>query len=157
MTMTACLWFDTEGEEAAELYCSVWPNSQITKVTRYGPEAPDREGTALTVDFELDGQPFMALNAGPQFSFTEAVSFMIPCQDQDEVDHYWTALQAGGGHESDCGWLKDRFGMSWQVVPNRMMELLADPDEGRRNRAMAAMMTMKKLVIADLERAADGG
>ena len=156
MAMTACLWFDTDGEEAAKLYCSVWPNSRITKVTNYGPESPDREGTALTVDFELDGQPFMALNAGPQFPFTEAVSFMIPCRDQDEVDHYWDGLIAGGGHESDCGWLKDKFGMSWQVVPNRMMELLSDPDEGRRNRAMAAMMTMHKLVIADLERAADG-
>ena len=156
MTMTACLWFDTEGEDAAKLYCSVWPNSRITSVTNYGPENPDREGTALTVDFELDGQPFMALNAGPQFQFSEAVSFQIPCQDQDEVDHYWDSLIADGGHESDCGWLKDRFGMSWQVVPNRMMELLSDPDEGRRNRVMASMMTMKRLVIADLERAADG-
>ncbi|MDQ2782875.1 VOC family protein [Lapillicoccus sp.] len=156
MTMTACLWFDTQGEDAATFYCSVFPASRIVGVTNWGPENPEREGTALTVDFELDGQKFVALNGGPQFPFTEAVSFQIPCRDQEEVDYYWTGLQADGGRESDCGWLKDRFGMSWQVVPTRLPELLADPDKERANRAMQAMMRMQKLVIADLEKAADG-
>ncbi len=156
MTMTACLWFDTNGENAARFYCSVFPNSRIVSVTNWGPENPDREGTALTVDFELDGQKFMALNGGPQWPFTEAISFSIPCADQDEVDYYWTGLQAGGGRESECGWLKDRYGMNWQVVPTRLPELLADPDQGRASRTMQAMMGMRKLVIADLEKAAAG-
>jgi predicted 3-demethylubiquinone-9 3-methyltransferase (glyoxalase superfamily) len=155
MTTTPCLWFDTQGEDAAQFYCSVFPNSRILGITHYGPDTPRPEGTVMTVDFELDGQKFVALNGGPEFRFSEAVSFMIDCRDQAEVDHYWTALGEGGEH-GPCGWLKDRFGLSWQVIPTRMNELLADPDPGRANRAMQAMLTMGKLIIADLEKAADG-
>lgn len=154
--MISCLWFDTQGEDAATFYVSVFPASRVTKVTRWGPENPDREGTALTVEFELDGQPFVALNGGPQFTFSEAISFQIPCADQAEVDRYWDALTADGGQESDCGWVKDKFGLSWQVIPTRLPELLSDPDPERASRAMQSMMTMKKLDIAELERAAAG-
>jgi predicted 3-demethylubiquinone-9 3-methyltransferase (glyoxalase superfamily) len=154
-TTTPCLWFDTQGEEAAELYCSVFPNSRIRKVTRYGPDMPGPEGQVLTVEFELDGQPFTALNGGPQFTFDEAISFQIDCADQEEADHYWYSLSKGG-QESQCGWLKDRFGLSWQVVPRRLVELLDDPDPQRATRAMQAMLTMGRIDIAEVERAADG-
>jgi predicted 3-demethylubiquinone-9 3-methyltransferase (glyoxalase superfamily) len=150
--ITPCLWFDTEGQEAAELYTSIFPNSKITKVTT----RPDRpEGTVLTVEFELDGEPFVALNGGPQFSFTEAISLFVHCDSQEEVDHFWNALTADGGEESQCGWLKDRFGLSWQIIPDRLMELIGDPDAGRSQRAMQAMLQMQKIDIAELERAAD--
>src|SRR3712207_4712617 len=151
-----CLWFDGQAEQAAQHYTSIFPNSSIADVTRYGPEMPPpmKEGDVLTVDFTLDGQQYTALNGGPQFPFTEAISFQIMCADQEEVDHYWDRLTEGG-EESQCGWLKDRFGVSWQVVPTRMMELQGDPDPERRQRAVQAMFTMRKLVIADLERAAD--
>jgi predicted 3-demethylubiquinone-9 3-methyltransferase (glyoxalase superfamily) len=153
--ITPCLWFDTEGEAAAQFYTSIFDNSRVLATTLYGPEAPDREGTAVTVEFELDGQPFLALNGGPQFTFSEAVSFQVNCESQDEVDRFWKQL-SDGGEEGPCGWLKDRFGLSWQIVPTRLIELVQDPDRGRANRAMAAMMKMHKLDIAALERAANG-
>lgn len=151
-----CLWFDTDAEEAAALYVSVFPNSAITGVTRYGPGGPRPEGLALTVSFTLDGQEYVALNGGPEFTFSEAISFQIPCADQAEVDHYWNALTDSGGKESQCGWLTDRFGLSWQVVPTRLTELVGDPDPERAQRATQAMLTMAKIDIAALERAADG-
>jgi predicted 3-demethylubiquinone-9 3-methyltransferase (glyoxalase superfamily) len=151
---TPCLWFDGQAEQAAAHYTAIFPNSEILGVTRYGPDAPDQEGAVMTVEFSLDGQHYVGLNGGPQFTFTEAISFQIHCADQDEVDHYWTKL-SDGGEEGPCGWLKDRFGVSWQVVPNRLLELIRDPDPGRAQRAMQAMMGMRKIVIAELERAAD--
>ena len=153
---TPCLWFDTRGEEAAEFYCSVFPNSKITDIARYGKAGPGPEGQVMVVAFELDGQPYVALNGGPQFTFDEAVSFQIDCGSQDEADHYWYALSKGG-EEGPCGWLKDRFGLSWQVTPRRMIELLADPDPDRSARAMQAMLQMKRIDIAEVERAADAG
>jgi len=152
--ITPCLWFDTDGEAAAELYTSVFPNSKIGRVTRYGSAGPRAEGSVMTVEFELDGQPFVALNGGPDFTFSEAISFQIDCKDQDEVDYYWKALSEGG-EEGPCGWVKDRFGLSWQVVPTRLNELVSDPDPERAQRAMAAMLEMRKIDIAELERAAD--
>ena len=149
-----CLWFDGQAEQAAQLYTSVFPNSSIDGVARYGPDTPGPEGEAMTVEFTLDGTKYVGLNGGPQFTFSEAISFQIMCADQDEVDHYWTRL-SDGGREDQCGWLKDKFGLSWQVVPTRLYELLQDPDPDRVNRAMQAMLQMRKLVIADLERAAD--
>jgi predicted 3-demethylubiquinone-9 3-methyltransferase (glyoxalase superfamily) len=154
--ITPNLWFDTQALEAAELYCSIFPSSKINDVAYYGEAGPGPVGTVVTVDFELDGQPFTGINGGPQFRFDEAVSFGIECADQDEVDHYWTKLIEGGGEESQCGWLKDRYGLSWQVVPVAMIELMADPDRERANRAMQAMLGMKKLDIAALCAAADG-
>jgi predicted 3-demethylubiquinone-9 3-methyltransferase (glyoxalase superfamily) len=154
--ITPWLWFDTEAEEAAEFYTSVFPNSEITDVTYYGSAGPRPEGTVLTVTFVLDGQELAALNGGPQFRFNEAVSFLVDCKDQDEVDYYWERLTSDGGEEGPCGWCKDRFGLSWQVVPSGMDVLLSDPDPERAQRAMEAMLTMRKLDIAELERAAAG-
>ena len=150
-----CLWFDTEGEAAAELYTSVFPNSKILDIAHYGEAGPRPAGTVMTVSFELNGEEFLALNGGPEFTFSEAVSFQVMCEGQDEVDHFWSKLGEGGEH-GPCGWLKDRFGLSWQIVPTRLGELLGDPDPERAQRAMAAMMRMGKLDIAELERAADG-
>jgi predicted 3-demethylubiquinone-9 3-methyltransferase (glyoxalase superfamily) len=150
---TPCLWFDTEGEDAAELYTSVFPNSKILEVARYGSAGPRPEDTVMTVTFELDGQKFVALNGGPDFKFNEAVSFQIYCRDQAEVDHYWEKL-GEGGEPGPCGWLKDRFGLSWQVVPNRLMELLSDPDREKSQRVMTAMLEMGKIEIDELEQAA---
>ena len=151
-TVTPFLWFDTEAKEAAEFYTSVVPNSRITKVTI----RPDRsEETVLTVEFDLDDRRFIALNGGPQYSFTEAFSLSIDCRTQDEVDRYWATLTEGG-EEGPCGWLKDRYGLSWQVVPEVLPRLLTDPDRDKADRVFAAMMTMKKIDIAELERAADG-
>jgi predicted 3-demethylubiquinone-9 3-methyltransferase (glyoxalase superfamily) len=152
-TITPCLWFDTEGEEAAKFYTTVFPNSRITHTSYFGSAGPRPEGTVMTVGFELDGVPFVALNGGPEFTFSEAISFQVSCEDQDEVDYYWNALSEGG-EEGPCGWLKDRFGLSWQIVPTRLMELLSDPDKERAQRAMAAMLEMKKIVIAEVEAAA---
>jgi predicted 3-demethylubiquinone-9 3-methyltransferase (glyoxalase superfamily) len=151
---TPCLWFDTQAEEAARFYCSVFPNSRVTDVTHYGKAGPRPEGEVLTVEFELDGQPYTALNGGPEFTFDEAVSFQIDCADQEEADHYWWAL-VEGGQESQCGWLKDRFGLSWQIVPRRLTELLADPDPDRAARAMEAMLGMRRIDVAQVEQAAD--
>ncbi|MGY1691811.1 VOC family protein [Geodermatophilus sp. SYSU D01105] len=152
-----CLWFDGQAEQAAQLYTSVFPNSSIGQVTRYGPDMPPpmKEGDVLTVDFTLDGQEYTALNGGSQFTFSEAISFQIMCADQDEVDHYWDRLTADGGEESMCGWLKDRFGVSWQVVPVEMLSLLNDPDSGRAQRATQAMLQMRRIDIAEIRRAAD--
>jgi len=150
-----CLWFDTEGEEAANFYTSVFPDSRVVNVTHYGPAGPREEGMVLTVEFELNGQKLIALNGGPEFSFTEAISLHVSCESQKEVDYYWNALSEGG-EESVCGWLKDRYGVSWQIDPIRLQELLADPDPARAERAMRAMLKMKKIDIADLERAAEG-
>jgi predicted 3-demethylubiquinone-9 3-methyltransferase (glyoxalase superfamily) len=147
-----CLWFDTEGEDAAQLYTSLIPNSRITNVLRHGSAGPREEGTVMTVEFELNGQPFLALNGGPQYPFSEAVSFQIFCETQDEVDRYWEAFGQGGEH-GPCGWLKDRFGLSWQIVPTRLPELITGPDHERAQRVMACMMKMDKLEIADLEAA----
>jgi predicted 3-demethylubiquinone-9 3-methyltransferase (glyoxalase superfamily) len=151
--LTTCLWFDTEGEEAATFYTSVFPSSRITDVARYGAAGPRPEGTVMTVAFELDGQPFLALNGGPQYTFSEAVSFVVTCADQEEVDRYWETLSEGG-EEGPCGWLKDRFGVSWQVVPEALPRLLADRDRERSQRVMAAMLQMKKIQIDELEQAA---
>jgi predicted 3-demethylubiquinone-9 3-methyltransferase (glyoxalase superfamily) len=152
--ITPNLWFDTEALEAAEYYVSVFPNSRIGQVSHYGEAGPRPAGTVLTVDFVLDGQPFTAINGGPQFTFDEAISLLITCADQAEVDHYWDTLTEGG-EESQCGWLKDRYGLSWQVCPVGMEELLADPDPARANRAMEAMLGMKRLDVAALRAAAD--
>jgi predicted 3-demethylubiquinone-9 3-methyltransferase (glyoxalase superfamily) len=152
--ITPNLWFDTEAQEAAEFYVSVFPNSEITNVTYYGEAGPGPAGTVLTVDFVLDGQEYTAINGGPEFTFNEAISLLINCADQDEVDYYWTKLSEGG-EESQCGWLKDRYGLSWQVSPAGMVELLNDPDQGRVQRAMRAMLGMKKIDLAALHAAAD--
>ena len=154
--ITPNLWFDTESKDAAEFYVSVFPNSQITNVSYYGEAGPRPAGTVLTVDFVLDGQRFTAINGGPEFTFDEAVSFLINCADQDEVDYYWGKLTAGG-EESQCGWLKDRFGLSWQVVPTEMEKVLTDPDAGRAQRAMKAMLGMQKIDLAAIKAAADAG
>jgi predicted 3-demethylubiquinone-9 3-methyltransferase (glyoxalase superfamily) len=152
-TTTPCLWFETEGEEAATFYTSVFPNSGILDVTRYGSSGPGPEGSAMTVTFELDGREFVALNGGAaDFSFNESVSFQIHCADQEEVDRYWSLLSEGG-EEGPCGWLKDRYGLSWQVVPDALPRLLADPDAARADRAMQAMLGMKKIDVGEIERA----
>jgi predicted 3-demethylubiquinone-9 3-methyltransferase (glyoxalase superfamily) len=149
--ITTMLWFDGQAEDAVKLYTSLFKNSKATAVFRPDPSKPP-----LTVSFELDGRQFDALNGGPMFKFTEAMSLMIHCADQKEVDHFWNGLIADGGAESMCGWLKDRFGVSWQVVPDRLFELLNDPDKERSGRAMQAMLQMRKLDIAALEAAAKG-
>jgi predicted 3-demethylubiquinone-9 3-methyltransferase (glyoxalase superfamily) len=153
--ITPCLWFDTEGEDAATLYTSLFPNSRIVEVTHYGSAGPRPEGTVMTVSFELDGQPFLALNGGPEYRLNEAISFQIDCSDQAEVDHYWEKLSEGG-EEGPCGWLKDRFGLSWQVVPTILPQLLTDEDREKSQRVMAAMLQMRKIEIAELEGAAAG-
>ena len=149
------LWFDGTAEEAATFYVSVFPDSEVTAVSRYGEAGPGPAGSAMVVSFKLDGQEFSALNGGPQFTFSEAVSFLISCGSQAEVDHYWETLSEGG-EPAPCGWLKDRFGLSWQVVPTVLPELLQDPDREKANRVMQAMMGMGKLDIAGLERASAG-
>ena len=153
--ITPCLWFDTEAEEAAAFYTSVFPNARIVHVSHYGSAGPRPEGMVMEVEFEVDGRSFLALNGGPQFRFTEAISLQADCKDQDEVDRLWETLSEGG-EEGPCGWLKDRYGVSWQIVPSRMYELIADPDPERAQRAIAAMLQMGKIVIDELERAADG-
>lgn len=159
--ITPSLWFDDQAEQAVELYTSIFPRSRVGQVLRYDEDAAKvagrPAGTVMSIDFLLDGQPFTALNGGPIFKFTEAISLMIRCDSQAEVDHYWERLGAGGDPSAQqCGWLKDRFGVSWQVVPAILHELLADPDRARARRATAAMMQMKKLDIAALQQAAAG-
>lgn len=157
-TITPYLWFDNQAEEAAEFYVNVFSkrgrDSKLLNVARYGEAGPGEPGTAMNVEFQLEGMRFSALNGGPQFTFTEATSFLVDCQTQDEVDYLWTAL-TDGGEESMCGWLKDRYGLSWQIIPRRLGELLSDPDPARAQRAMQAMLQMRKIDIAELERAAD--
>jgi predicted 3-demethylubiquinone-9 3-methyltransferase (glyoxalase superfamily) len=153
--LTPCLWFDTEAEEAAQFYVSVFPDSRIVNVSHYGSAGPRPEGMVMEVEFELDGRSFLALNGGPQFTFTEAISLQADCTDQDEVDRLWETL-SDGGEEGPCGWLKDRYGLSWQIVPRRLYELISDPDTEKAQRAIAAMLQMRKIEIAELERAAEG-
>jgi len=152
-TLTPCLWFDTEGEDAANFYTSIFPNSQIVETAYYGSAGPRAEGTVMTVEFELDGQRFVALNGGPGFTFNETISFQVNCENQDEVDRYWERLGEGGEH-GPCGWLKDRFGVSWQIVPTVLPQLLSDPDREKSQRVMAAMLQMRKIQIDELEAAA---
>ena len=154
--ITPWLWFDTEAEEAAAFYTSVFANSRILDVTHYSDAGPRPAGMVMTVTFELDGQEFAALNGGPEFSFSEAVSFQVLCRDQDEVDYFWDRFTEGG-EVSTCGWLKDKYGVSWQIVPTRLTELFSDPDPDRVQRAVQAMLGMKKIDIAGLEQAAAGG
>jgi predicted 3-demethylubiquinone-9 3-methyltransferase (glyoxalase superfamily) len=153
--ITPCLWFETQAEEAANFYVSIFDNSQIVKVARFGEGGPGPKGSVMTVSFVLDGQEFTALNGGPQFKFTEAVSFSVDCQTQEEVDRFWARLTEGG-QEGPCGWLKDKYGLSWQVIPKVLGELLSDPDPGKSQRAMRAMLGMKKIDIAGLQKAYDG-
>jgi len=151
--ITPFLWFDTEGEEAATFYTSVFPNSRIVEVARYGSAGPRPEGMVMTVSFELDGQKFVALNGGPEFTFSEAISFQVDCETQEEVDSYWSKLSAGG-EEGPCGWLKDRYGLSWQIIPTALGELLQDPNREKANRVMQAMLQMQKIDIKALQQAA---
>jgi len=157
--ISAFLWFDTQAEEAAHFYCEIFPRSKIGAITRYPKGAAQKPaGTdVMTVTFELDGREFVALNGGPHFKFTEAVSFAIECATQAEIDNYWNKLIAGGGKESQCGWLTDKYGLSWQVVPKKQMEMIADADPAKVKRVFDAMLTMKKLDLAALERAYKGG
>ena len=149
------LWFDDKAEEAANFYVSVFPNARIVEVVRYGDVGPGLKGSVMTVAFDLDGQRFNALNGGPVFRFTEAISFVVDCKDQAEVDHYWDRL-SDGGETSQCAWLKDRYGVSWQIVPEALIRLLKDPDPVKSQRVMAAMMTMTKIDVAKLEAAYAG-
>jgi predicted 3-demethylubiquinone-9 3-methyltransferase (glyoxalase superfamily) len=155
-TITPFLWFDSQAEEAARLYTSVFPRSRITRIARYGEGAPQPAGSAMTVGFELDGLPFTALNGGPHFTFSEAISFVVHCANQAEVDRYWDALIAGGGEPSMCGWLKDGFGLSWQVTPRRLLEMTASDDRAAAERATKAMLEMTRIDIAQLEEAFRG-
>jgi predicted 3-demethylubiquinone-9 3-methyltransferase (glyoxalase superfamily) len=150
--ISPCLWFDGQAQEAAELYVSLFPDSEITLVVPNGEGGPGPADAAMTVAFTLDGQPFLALNGGPLFQFSEAVSFIVPCRTQAEIDHYWDGLIAGGGEEGRCGWLKDRFGVSWQIVPDDMDELMAEP--ARAQRVMAAFMPMSRLDVEAIRAAA---
>ncbi|MGC0362943.1 putative 3-demethylubiquinone-9 3-methyltransferase (glyoxalase superfamily) [Rhodococcus sp. 27YEA15] len=154
-TITPCLWFDGQAEEAANFYIEVFGSGRILKIERYLQDSPSGKpiGSVMTVEFELDGQRFTGLNGGSMFTFSEAVSFQIPCVDQTEVDHYWSRLTEGG-KEGPCGWLTDKFGLSWQVVPNRLIELIGDPDRDKARRVTEAMMRMNKIDVAELERTA---
>ena len=152
--ITPFLWFDTQAGEAAKFYCSVFKNSKMLDVQRYPEGAPAPAGSVMIANFELEGIHFVALNAGPTFKFTEAISFVVTTESQEETDYYWNKLTADGGLESQCGWLKDKFGLSWQITPKALMDLLSSPDKQKAARVMQSMMTMKKINIADLERAA---
>src|SRR5437868_7691145 len=154
--ITPCLWFDSEAEQAAKFYVAIFKNSRIGKMTRYGENGPRPKGSVMTVEFTLDRVEFVALNGGPQFTFTEAVSFSVNCENQDEIDYFWEKLSADGGSTGRCGWLKDQFGLSWQVSPVFLDDMLADPDAGKANRVMKAMMQMEKIDIPALNRAYHG-
>ena len=149
-----CLWFDTQAEEAAHFYASVFKDSKVLDVTRYGKAGPQAEGTVMTASFEIQGQEFVGLNGGPEFKFNEAVSFQVLCDSQEEVDYFWSSLSEGG-EEGPCGWLKDKFGLSWQIVPTVLPELIGDPDPARAQRATEALYQMRKIDIDALRRAAD--
>ncbi|MEU6012928.1 VOC family protein [Streptomyces sp. NPDC047515] len=153
---TTCLWFDGQAEEAAEYYLSVFKHSRLGRIGRYTEAGPGPAGSAMAVEFEINGQKFVGLNGGPQFTFNESISFQIHCADQDEVDYYWSSL-TDGGEEGPCGWLKDRYGVSWQVVPDALIDLISDRDATKAARTTAAMMAMKKLDIAALRNAHDQG
>jgi predicted 3-demethylubiquinone-9 3-methyltransferase (glyoxalase superfamily) len=153
--ITPFLWFDNQAEEAAKFYVSIFKNSKIVNVARYGDAGPGPKGSVMTVRFQLDGQEFVALNGGPQFKFTEAISFVVNCETQEEIDYFWEKLSAGGD-KSRCGWLKDKFGLSWQIVPSALSEMVDDKDPAKSDRVMKALMQMDKLDIATLQRAAKG-
>ena len=153
--ITPCLWFDNNAEEAVNFYCSVFKNSKVLNMSRYPEAGPGKPGSVLTASFEIDGQPLTALNGGPQFTFTEAVSLMVMCDTQQEIDDYWAKLTANGGKESQCGWLKDKYELSWQIVPRILPQLMQDKDPAKRNRVMKALLKMVKLDIARLQRAYD--
>lgn len=152
--ITTFLWYDEQAEEAAALYTSLFPNSRVVNMQHYGEAGPGTPGTVMLVEFELDGQRFLALNGGPEFTFNEAISLSVDCESQDEVDRLWGALTAKGGEEGPCGWLKDPYGLSWQIVPTRLQELISDPDANKSQAAVKAMLGMKKIVIDELEAAA---
>ena len=152
--ITPMLWFDNNAEEAVNLYTSVFKDAKLGRMARYGKEGPGPEGAVMTAEFELFGQKFVALNAGPMFKFNEAISFVVNCENQEEVDYYWNKLTANGGQESMCGWLKDKFGLSWQITPTILSQLASGPDKQKAGRVMQAMMKMKKIDIAKLEEAA---
>jgi predicted 3-demethylubiquinone-9 3-methyltransferase (glyoxalase superfamily) len=154
--ITPSLWFDTEAEEAATFYTSVFKDSRILSVERFGDGGPGEPGSVMAVGFELNGHAFVGINGGPAFDFNESVSFMVSCDSQDEVDHYWDRLVEGGGQESQCGWLKDKYGVSWQIVPTELRKLLGDPGPERAQRAMQAMLKMNKIDIEGLRQAAAG-
>jgi predicted 3-demethylubiquinone-9 3-methyltransferase (glyoxalase superfamily) len=154
--ITTFLWYDNQAEEAANLYTSLFDDSRIVDVQRYGEAGPGTPGSVMIVEFELAGQRFLALNGGPAYTFNEAMSLSVDCASQEEVDTLWARLTEGGGKEGPCGWLKDRFGVSWQIVPHRLPELLGDSDQGRAQRVMAAMLGMKKIEIKELEAAYEG-
>lgn len=158
-SITPYLWFDTQAEEAARFYISIFKNSKLGGITYYGNEGKEitgkPAGEVMTVAFELDGQEFLTLNGGPAFKFTEAISFLVDCEDQQEVDYYWERLTADGGQEVQCGWLKDRYGLSWQIIPGQLNRLLGDPDRSKADRVMKAMLQMKKIDIGVLEKAAE--
>jgi len=149
--ITPFLWFDTQAEEAMNYYVSIFKNSKILKVQRQGPDGP-----VFSVSFELDGQEFIGLNAGPRFKFNESISFLVNCENQKEVDEYWNKLIADGGEESMCGWCKDKFGLWWQIIPKQLGELMGDPDPEKSQRVMQAMLKMQKISVADLQKAYDG-
>jgi len=151
--ITPMLWFNNQAEEAAQFYTSVFKNSRIRTISRYSDAGPGPKGSAMVVDFELDGQRFTGLNGGPQFTFSEAVSFVIHCRSQEEVDEYWNKLTSGSGKESQCGWLKDKYGLSWQVVPDPVIKMLSDPDPQKSKRVMEAVFKMKKIDIATVQQA----
>jgi predicted 3-demethylubiquinone-9 3-methyltransferase (glyoxalase superfamily) len=153
--ITPCLWFDRNAEEAVNFYTSIFKNSKVNDISYYGDAGPGPKGSVMVIYFELDGEDFIALNGGPDFKFTEAISLTINCDGQKEVDEYWNKLLAGGGQESQCGWLKDRFGLSWQVVPAALPKLLRDKDPAKAQRVMEAMLQMKKLDVERLQRAHD--
>ena len=153
--ITPFLWFDGNAEEAMNLYTSIFKNAKVGKIIRYGKGGPGLEGSVLTASFELEGQEFVALNGGPAFKFTEAVSFVVNCETQEEVDMYWNKLIADGGQESECGWLKDKFGLSWQITPTILIKYLGDKDAKKAQRVMDVMLKMKKIIIADIQNAYD--
>lgn len=150
--ITPFLWFDNNAAEAVNFYASIFKNSKITGITRYGEAGPGPKGTVMTMEFQLEGMEFTALNGGPHFKFTEAISLVVDCETQEEVDYFWEKLLEGG-QESQCGWLKDKFGLSWQIVPNILIKLLQDKDAVKAQRVMQAMLQMKKIIIADLQKA----
>ena len=154
--ITTFLWFDKNAEEAINFYVSIFKNSKILNTTHYGESGAGPKGTVMTIDFELDGQQFVALNGGPTFKFTEAISLVVNCDTQQEVDYFWEKLSANGGQKVECGWLKDKFGLSWQIVPNVLWEFFADGDQAKNDRIMKAVMQMKKLEIEGLKKAAEG-
>ena len=147
------LWFDNEAEEAANFYCSLFKNSKVKHISRYGEAGPGDEGKVMTVNFELDGQEFIALNGGPMFQFTPAISLYVHCKDQAEVDDLWNKILASGGKESQCGWITDKYGLSWQIIPDRLTELMSDPDDAKSEAVMAAMLNMVKIDVPELEKA----